>query len=201
MTSDAGRLMSALGRVSVGGMERTDWARDLAERLLAELLPRRWAHSEGVGRKAESIAQVFGDDADLLITAAWLHDIGYSPSVAVTGFHPLDGGRYLRDVIGADIRLCSLVAYHSCAHIEARFRGIADELTAEFQPVGGVLADALTFCDMTTTPDGTPTDVEARLAEIFSRYGEGHLVTESMTEASPIVIGAARTVSGLIAAH
>jgi|SRR5438445_6237597 len=174
-------------------------ARDLAERLLAETLPRRWAHSLGVGRKAESIVDVFGDDAELLVSAALLHDVGYAPSVVGTGLHSLDGARYLRDVAGADARLCALVAYHSCAHIEARNRGLADALAAEFEPVGGVLADALTFCDMTTTPDGKPTDVEARLAEILSRYGKGNLVAESISEASPCIVGAARTVSGLIA--
>jgi len=176
-------------------------ARHLAEQLLAEPLPRRWAHSQGVGRKAESIADAFDNAADLLVSAAWLHDIGYAPAVATTGFHPLDGARYLRDVVEAESRLCALVAYHSCAHIEARNRGLADELAAEFEPVGGVLADALTFCDMTTTPDGKPTDVEARLAEILSRYGEGHLVAESISEASPCIVGAARTVSGFIAAR
>lgn len=181
-------------------MERS-WARGIAERLLAERLPQRWAHSQGVGRKAESIAGLFGEDADLLVSAAYLHDIGYALNAAVTGFHSLDGARYLRDVIGAETRLCSLVAYHSCAHIEARHRGLADELRAEFEPVGGVLADALTFCDMTTTPDGEPTDVEARLAEILSRYGEGHLVAESISEASPSIVSAARTVSELIAAR
>lgn len=154
-----------------------------------------------MGRKAESIADVLGGDADLLVSAAYLHDVGYAPNVAVTGFHALDGARYLRDVVGAEARLCSLVAYHSCAHIEARHRGLADELRAEFEPVGGTLADALTFCDMTTTPDGEPTDVEARLAEILSRYGEGDLVAESISEASPCIVNAARTVSALITAR
>lgn len=176
-------------------------ARGIAERLLAEPLPQRWAHSQGVGHKAESIADLFGDDADLLVSAAYLHDIGYAPSVAATGLHSLDGARYLRDVVGAEARLCSLVAYHSCAHIEARHRGLADELRAEFEPVRGLLADALTFCDMTTTPHGEPTDVHARLAEILTRYGEGSLVSESIGEASPSIVTAARTVSDLIAAR
>jgi len=158
-------------------------------------------HSLGVGRKAESIADLLGEDADLLISAAYLHDIGYAPSVAVVGFHPLDGARYLRDVVGAEAPLCSLVAHHSCADIEARHRGLADELSTEFELVVGTLADALTFCDMTTTPDGKPTDVDARLAEILSRYGEGHPVAESISEASPSIVRAVRTVSLLIAAR
>jgi hypothetical protein len=164
-------------------------------------MPRRWAHSQGVGRTAESIADALDDDSGALVAAAWLHDIGYAPDVAATGFHPLDGARYLRDVVGADALVCSLVAYHSCAEIEARRRGLERELAEEFVPVGGVLADALTFCDMTTTPDGAPTDVEARLAEICGRYGAGHLVAESMREAGPHIVEAAERVMELIDAR
>jgi putative nucleotidyltransferase with HDIG domain len=176
-------------------------ARDLAKQLLAEPLPRRWAHSQGVGRKAESLADVLGDDAELLASAAWLHDIGYSPELVVTGLHSLDGARYLRDVAKADRLICSLVAHHSCACIEAQHRGLDDVLAAEFAPVGGLLADALTFSDMTTSPDGEPTEVESRLAEILDRYGDGTLVYESISEARPFIIGTARKFSELIAAR
>jgi len=187
--------------VSLACMDHAEWARELAERLLAEPLPRRWGHSQGVGRKAESIADVFGDEAGALVAAAWLHDVGYAPDIAVTGFHPLDGARYLRDVAGAGPLVCSLVAYHSCADIEARHRGLAEELADEFAPVGGVLSDALTYCDMTTSPDGEPTDVVARLAEIRSRYGAGHLVAKSMREAGPHIVEAAKRVTELIDAR
>jgi predicted hydrolase (HD superfamily) len=182
-------------------MDQASWARGLAEQLLAAALPRRWAHSQGVGHKAESIAGAFGHEGELLISAAWLHDIGYSPAVRKTGFHPLDGARYLRDTSGAEPRLCSLVAYHSCAQIEARNRGLAGALAAEFEPVKGVLADALTFCDMTTSPDGTPVEVEERLAEILERYGEGDLVARSISEASPHIVRAADEVSEFVSAH
>jgi len=193
--------MFMCGAVSLACMDQASWARELAERLLAGPLPRRWAHSQGVGRKAESIADVFGKDASVLVAAAWLHDIGYAPELAASGFHPLDGARYLRDVVRADPVVCSLVAYHSYADIEARHRGLADELAEEFAPVSGALSDALTYCDMTTTPDGTPTDVETRLAEIRSRYGAGHLVAESMSEAGPQIVEAAEKVAELIDAR
>lgn len=182
-------------------MDQVEWARDLSKRLLADPLPRRWAHSQAVGRKAESIASAFGADADALISAAWLHDIGYAPGLAVTGFHPLDGARYLRDKTAAEPRVCSLVAYHSCAAIEARNREMADVLAAEFEPVGGLLADALTFADMTTSPDGTPVAVEDRLAEILDRYGPGDVVTRSISEASPDIRRAADAVNAFINAH
>lgn len=179
-------------------MELLTWARDLAEQLLAEPLPRRWAHSQGVGRRAESLANVLGDDAELLAAAAWLHDIGYAPKLVKTGMHQLDGARYLRDVEGADPRICSLVAHHSCACIEARNRGMHAALEVEFPPVGGLLADALTYSDMTTTPDGGVTEVEDRLAEILVRYEAGTVVFESISEASPYIVNAAQKVSSLM---
>lgn len=185
MTSSEARLES---------VNSLPWAQQLAGELLAEPLPRRWAHSQGVGRKAESIAHLVRHDADVLACAAWLHDIGYAPNLVKTGLHSLDGARYLRDVEHADPRVCALVAYHSCADIEARNRGLDDELAAEFEPVDGLLADALIYCDMTTTPDGKPIDVEARLSEILSRYGPGDVVTESIAEASPHIVGAARRI-------
>jgi len=56
---------------------------------------------------------VLDADADLLEAAAWLHDIGYAPALAVPGLHALDGARYLRDAQHADAMLCRLVAHHS----------------------------------------------------------------------------------------
>jgi hypothetical protein len=169
-------------------VEHVPWARDLARRLLAGPLPRRWAHTQGVGRKAQYVAHIVGGDAELLICAAWLHDIGYSPELAKTGFHPLDGARYLRDIEKADDRLCRLVASHSYAVIEARNRGLANELTNEFPDVEGLVAEALTYCDMTTGPGGDSVDVDTRLNEILLRYGDGDVVTESIKEARPRIV-------------
>src|SRR6187549_1692337 len=95
--------------------EMVAWAKNLAEELLAEALPQQWAHTQGVARQARLLAGRLGDQAELVEAAAWLHDIGYAPAVVVTGFHPLDGARYLRDVAGADEVLCQLVAHHSAS--------------------------------------------------------------------------------------
>jgi hypothetical protein len=170
------------------------WARELARELLEQPLPRRWAHTQGVARKARTLAPILGDKADLLETAAWLHDIGYSPQIAATGFHPLDGARYLRDEAHADDMICRLVAGHSCAIIEAGQRGLAHELSREFPAADGPLSDALTYCDMTTTPDGEPVAVGRRLSEISERYGPGHLVTRFIRLAEPHLLDAVRTV-------
>ena len=67
--------------------------------------------------------------------------------------------------------LCRLVAHHSCAVIEAEERGLAAVLRREFDLPPQSLADALTCCDMTTSPDGEHVHVDRRLAEIHDRYG------------------------------
>ena len=164
------------------------WAGQLAQVLLQESLPRRWAHVQGVAARARSLAPVLGADADLMEAAAWLHDIGYAPALAVTGLHALDGARYLRDAQHADAMLCRLVAHHSCAIIEAGERGLADVLGLEFQPAPHALSSVLTFCDMTTSPDGELVPAEKRLAEIHHRYGPGHLVSRSIQRATPMIL-------------
>ncbi|GAA4514092.1 HDIG domain-containing protein [Actinoallomurus oryzae] len=178
-------------------MGQADWAREIARTLLETPLPRRWAHVQGVARQARSLAPILGDDADLLESAAILHDIGYSPDLVVTGFHPLDGARYLREEHHADAVLCALVAYHSCAINEAEDRGLAGELAAEFTPASRLLSDALTYCDMTTTPDGRPVEVEGRLSEIQTRYGPEHLVTRFIRQSSASLIGAVRAIENM----
>jgi len=166
------------------------WAEGLARSLLADSLPRRWSHVQGVAARARTLKPPLGADAELLVAAAWLHDIGYLPELAHTGLHGLDGARYLRDVQHAEPMLCRLVAHHSCAVIEAEERGLAHVLTREFTPPPQPLADALTFCDMTTSPDGQPVQVHNRLAEIHDRYGSGHLVSRSIRRATPLILEA-----------
>ena len=188
--------MNVPGRLSSLGRMNTlaSWAGHLTQALLQEPLPRRWAHVRGVAARARSLVHVLGADADLLEAAAWLHDIGYAPGLAATGFHPLDGARYLRDARHAGTLLCRLVAHHSCAIIEAGERGLADVLSREFEPAPYVLSSVLTFCDMTTSPDGELVPAEARLAEIQHRYGPGHLVSRSIQRATPIILRAVEQV-------
>lgn len=159
------------------------WYESCASELLE---PRgdRWLHVEAVGRCAEKVA--FGslplEDRLVLIAAAWLHDIGYAPQIALTGFHPLDGARYLR-TIGADERIVALVAHHSCARFEAELRGLGRALD-EFEREEGAVADALIYADMVTGPRGQPLTVDQRLANIFERYAEGSVVHTAISQAS-----------------
>ena len=142
------------------------WAEHLARTLLQESVPRRWAHVRASPRGHAAWRLSSSEGADLLEAAAWLHDIGYPPGLTVTGLHPLDGARYLRDAQHADATLCRLVAHHFRVVIEAEERGLADVLSLEFEsPAPHGLSAVLTYCDMTTSPDGEPVPVDRRLAK------------------------------------
>ena len=154
---------------------------ELARDLLAIPLPRRWRHSVGVYEAAGTIGSTVTDDRDLLRRAAVLHDIGYAPLLVKTGFHALDGATYLQS-IGADRRVVSLVAHHSCASVEAEERGLAQELGA-FAVEREDLVDALIYCDMTVSPEGQPVSVDVRIAEVLKRYGATSVVGRFMRRA------------------
>lgn len=123
--------------------------------------------------------------ADEVVSAAWLHDIGYSPEIGHTRFHPLDGARYLRDEGWPEI-VVNLVAHHSGARFEAKQRGLADKL-AEFPFPDGPLLDALAFADLTTGPAGEPLTYDERISEILSRYPEDDPVHQAWLEAEPVL--------------
>jgi predicted hydrolase (HD superfamily) len=180
-------------------MAGIDAAREMAEAKLAGSLPRRWRHVRSVARRARWVAKELSLPEDL-VSAAWLHDIGYAPELVVTGFHPLDGARYLRSE-GIDGQVVSLVAYHSCAQIEADVRGLGAELVSEFSPADPLLADALLYCDMTTGPDGDFVRPADRLVEIRGRYGPDHKVTQFVERAASEILTTAGRIDDLLPAH
>jgi putative nucleotidyltransferase with HDIG domain len=144
-------------------------SRDLAHALLGTR-SERWNHTVGVADRAEQLAGTVGSgDADILVATAWLHDIGYAHAVADTGFHPLDGARYLRRE-GWPVRLCGLVAYHSGAWFVAAVRGLSTEL-ARFPLEESPLADAVTYADQTVGPGGRRMTVDERIADMLARHG------------------------------
>jgi len=185
---------------SVGCMTDSNRAEDIARSLLEEPLPRRWSHVQGVARTARTLAPVLADNTDLLTAAALLHDIGYAPVLHDSGFHPLDGARYLRDTEHADPMLCRLVAHHSCAIIEAEEYGLATQLADEFKPAPRALADALIYCDLTTGPDGQHMTIEQRLADIRERYGPSHPVSRALARSEPHLKAAVDRVNHKLAA-
>ncbi|WP_405543779.1 HD domain-containing protein [Streptomyces goshikiensis] len=165
-------------------MQLATWAHDLAESLLAESLPKRWAHSKRVYSQALTLAPALGEDAELLAAAAIAHDVGYAQAAVDTKQHMIDGARYLRDVVGADPRLCSLVAFHTSSPWEASELGLTEAL-AEFGPAEPDLVDAITFCDLTSSPTGALVDPGERLAEVLERYGAEHVVYRAVSAARP----------------
>ena len=169
---------------------------DLYGDLLSALSARRQAHSREVGRKAEFVAQVVapwlrGD----LVAAAMLHDIGYAHRH--TGFHALDGARFLATQ-GFSTIVCNLVARHSASELEADVRGIDLGVFHEFA-VDAELAAAhsvIAWADMTTSPTGGTVTVEERLDEIQSRYGPESLVTTFIDRARSRLMAAGQSPTG-----
>jgi putative nucleotidyltransferase with HDIG domain len=142
-------------------------ARVIAEQRLRQLAP-RWAHVRGVAAAAEPMAAALATtEAEAVVAAAWLHGIGYAPSVRSTSFHPVDGAAFVR-AEGFPAVVVSLVAYHTGAVFDARERGLSDAL-AEFPEPPELLLDVLTCADMTTGPDGSRVRAKNRVSEILSR--------------------------------
>ncbi|MEU7905109.1 HD domain-containing protein [Actinoplanes sp. NPDC049118] len=147
---------------------RVDHARRVAQIVLADL-PERWQHTAGVAGRAEELAAALGEDPDVLVAAAWLHDIGYAETVRDTGFHPLDGARYLDDN-GWPQRISALVAHHSGACYVAAVRNLQDAMLA-YPREESSLADALTYADQTVGPGGRRMPVEQRISDMLRRHG------------------------------
>lgn len=155
-----------------------DEAAALAESLLANQLPQRWRHVQGVAQRAELFRPAHDSErSNLLVVAGLLHDIGYSERIMVTGFHPLDGALHLR-ALGIDERVVNLVANHSCARMEAQLHGCDRRLAQEFPRDLTLPHDELLFCDLTTGPCGEPLSLEERLEDIRRRYEVGSAVRQ-----------------------
>jgi hypothetical protein len=157
------------------------WA---AQESRARLAPMgdRWAHSRGVAGRADDIARAVDiHDRDVLIAAAYLHDIGYAPELEVHGFHPLDGALWLE--AEGHHRLAGLVGHHTGAGFEAAAHGLTDALAA-YDDERSAVSDALAYCDLTTGPMGERVTATERLNEIERRYGAGSLVVRALEDAS-----------------
>ena len=176
-------------------MDLRNWAEDLAGSLLSPL-GRRWDHAMAVAETARQLGSgLTAGEADVLVAAAYLHDIGYAPALAISGFHPLDGGRHLRR-LGHE-RLATLVAHHTRARHEAHIRGLTSEL-AEFDPEHTPVSAALAYCDLTTGPNGEDMTPEQRLVDVEARYGSNDPVTRGMRAAWPELMRDVEHVEGLL---
>jgi hypothetical protein len=173
-------------------------AATLAHELLAPLGDRYWHTVQVAVRTEELTAAVPPADRELLVVAAWWHDLGYAPDLVQTGFHPIDGARYLA-AKGHSPRLCELVAHHSAATFEAAERGLEAELDGWPREEGPV-PDALRTADMTTGPRGERFDYAERLSEILARYDQDSIVGRAMSRAQPSIQAAIERTNGRLAA-
>lgn len=166
-------------------------ARQLASDLLAEALPRRWSHTVAVAKTAAGLASRLAPGAaDEIVCAAWLHDIGYSPRLVDTGFHPLDGAAYLAGRSGTGqvaAEVVALVAHHTGAVFEARERGLSDALAGYPEPDETSLA-ILSCADLCNGPGGAPVDPAGRLSEVLARYPADHPVHRAVAQSAPMLV-------------
>jgi hypothetical protein len=151
--------------------------------------PTRWSHVQGVAATASAVAPIIDPDhANAIVAAAWLHDVGYAPDIALTGFHPVDGARFARDAGMPDL-VVRLIAFHSGAEFEAQQRGLVSELYEFVAPPADIL-DVMTFADMTMSPTGERIDARDRVAEILTRYKPEDPVFDAVSRSTPELLAA-----------
>lgn len=149
----------------------------------------RWSHVTGVARAGMSLAGAGSNIPDVVVGAAWLHDIGYAEPVASTSLHAYDGAMWLL-ARGAPDGLVALVAHHSGARFEAEERGMGELFSSLPAPDVDTL-DLLTMLDMTTDPWGRPVSVGKRLVEILARYPADDPVHRAVLRSGPLLVEAA----------
>jgi len=176
--------------------EQLLWAKRESQRLL-EPLGARWRHTLGVVERAQGVGcALASNEADVLVAAAFLHDVGYAPKLRETGFHPLDGARFVRAC--GHKRLAGLVAYHSSARAEAAERGLGRELL-EFVDERSGVSRALSYCDLTTDSEGRPTTPLERLRDVRDRYAPEAPERRALERSMPTLLEDARMVESMLA--
>ncbi|MGQ7295899.1 HD domain-containing protein [Quadrisphaera sp. KR29] len=176
--------------------ELVEQARELAEQLLTTVEDggRRWRHTQAVAARAGQAAGAVAPEQDnLLRAAAWLHDIGYAPAIAETGFHPVDGAVHLQRRLWPPA-VAGLVAHHSGARFVAGVRQLSHLLEPFARPGywAGPVAEALAWADQTTAPDGRRVTVHERLAEVLERHGPSSAQARCHAQRGPVLIAAVR---------
>ncbi|MCK2239722.1 MULTISPECIES: HD domain-containing protein [unclassified Crossiella] len=194
MTSRAVALDTVTEWEKTNAADLVEVARETAAQLLTSL-ERRWQHVRGVAARATEIGGAVHRDADsdahnqaaerLLVASAWLHDVGYSPSLVTSRLHAVDGAEYLARR-GFPLKLVNLVAHHSGARFEAVERGLGN-LMEPYPFEDDEFSDALTAADLTTSPDGQHISYDDRIDEILTRYAPGDPVHEYWLKARPVI--------------
>jgi len=146
----------------------------------------RWVHLSAVGGVAEGLATRSDIVTESVVSAAWLHDIGYSHDIVVTGFHPLDGARFLQSM-GCPDEVVALVGHHTGAAYEAEERGLINEWGELPTPESAAL-DVLTMVDLAVGPAGQPQLDIDRVAGMLNRYDEDDPVHRAVTRSRDLLL-------------
>ena len=147
----------------------------------------RWRHTVGVAEYAATLTVIVpAEEGEVLVAAAWLHDIGYSPTLRETGLHPLDGAAHL-DRHGWSPRISALVAHHSGNRFLAHARGL-DDVLSRYPDEQSVVSDALTYADQRIGPYGQHMSIQARLADKITRHGPASVQAQVRSERDPYLI-------------
>ncbi|MCX6434201.1 MAG: HD domain-containing protein [Actinobacteria bacterium] len=144
--------------------------------------PRRLAHVRGAALIAGMAAGALRvDQPETLVAAAWLHDIGYAPSLRRTGFHPLDGAMFLARKGWPD-SVVLLVAHHSHAAVLAPYYGVHHHMSLlDHAPGNG--DDIITFSDLRAGTNGMGADPRDRIDDMRRRHADRTFVPSDIREA------------------
>jgi hypothetical protein len=170
------------------------WSVQQSREFASELLQgmgNRWSHVVSVGQQAEVLTGESPLVTQNVVLAAWVHDVGYAPEIASTGFHALDGALAL-ERLGAPVEVVALVGHHTGARHEAEERGLLPDWSALPTPEVADL-DVLTMIDLATSPTGQPVRDVDRVAEILRRYDGDHPVHRAVTRSQDeLLVASAR---------
>lgn len=144
----------------------------------------RFKHIIGVVDEMKLLLQHFDLDdktRNELINIAFLHDIGYSEQVIKTGFHPLDGALFCKE-LGCTQEVITAVMFHSGAYKDVKMNfpdimGCYINQNYKINDKSKIYIELITYCDLQRSPLGFKVSLEERLNDIYRRYGEDHNVS------------------------
>ena len=141
----------------------------------------RYNHTLRVVDRARHLAelnQLTDTDRDLLLQAAYLHDVGYSEVIKFCDYHPVDGFTYLRaNSWSKDVQLLTL--HHTFSNTLAEMS--RTDLTSEYRlnPLPYHLThlfNLLTTADMTSDGKGNIVTIAERVKDVGERHGTDSIV-------------------------
>ena len=110
--------------------------------------------------------------------AGLLHDIGCLEELGKTGFHPLDGYRYL--LAAGFPSLAEVALNHSTSREEAALLNLPLPVCEQ-----SLICDLVTYWDMRVLPGGELSSYEERVIELSARYGPDSIPACAARSARP----------------